>query len=469
MNKSSQQGSLMPLKRLLLLASLLVGCADNDEQSKQHNAEAQNLNSQNTELAHSSEAAVDETAAETVSPSQIPLAQEQVNVETFTLKRGQTITHVLKEAGFSLSQIYALANDIKPHFDFKKIKSGTQFDVVTHTLNTPIITAETITDTDITSSEATATFTVEEEKRLRFATGYGELIEATLVDNTWQLSPISLEVRQRRFSKSFEISQSLYKAASHAEIPANVINSAILAMSHFVDFQREIRKGDKITLNFSQSMVQQDAHLFAKFSAPQKLVAIEFVNNKDSYQLYQFDDAYYFADGKLAQNFLMKTPLNGARLSSSFGRRKHPVLGYTRQHKGIDFSAPTGTPIMAAGKGKVLKANYSKSFGYRVLLEHHGGYRTLYAHLKGFAKGIRAGSRVKQGQIIGYLGNTGMSTSRHLHYEVHKNGKAINPLTMKQPSNIQLKGDDLVAFKAHIQGVRQVYAAVYQTQNQTAE
>ena len=211
MNKSSQQGSLMPLKRLLLLASLLVGCADNDEQSKQHNAEAQDLNSENTELAHSSEAAVEETAAETVSPSQTPLTEEQVNVETFTLKRGQTITHVLKEAGFSLSQIYALANDMKPHFDFKKIKSGTQFDVVTHTLNTPVIATETNTDTDVISSEASDTYTVEEEKHLRFATSYGELIEARLVDNTWQLSPLSLEVRQRRFSKSFEISQSLYK------------------------------------------------------------------------------------------------------------------------------------------------------------------------------------------------------------------------------------------------------------------
>ena len=280
MNKSSQQASLMPLKRLLLLASLVVGCAENDEQSKQHNTEAQNLNSENTELAHSPEAAVDETATETVNPSLPSLAEEQINVETFTLKRGQTITHVLKEAGFSLSQIYALANDIRPHFDFKKIKSGTQFDVVTHTLNTPVIATETSTDTDIISSEASDTYTVEEEKRLRFATGYGELIEATLVDNTLQLSPISLEVRQRRFSKSFEISQSLYKIARQAEIPANVINSAILAMSHFVDFQREIRTGDKITLNFSQSKVQQDAHLFEQFSAPKKLVAIEFMNKK---------------------------------------------------------------------------------------------------------------------------------------------------------------------------------------------
>lgn len=437
----------MALKRLLLLSALLVGCTENDKQTQQSNeqlVQTQAIEREATgQIAHTNEQVLtDNTAVAEAAPK-----EPSFEVNTYTLKRGQTITHVLKEAGFSLSQIYALANEIKPHFDFKKIKSGTQFDVIT--FETEANTLNTMTENQILG-----------EKRLRFATGFGELLEATLQDNQWQIEQISIQVEQRRFSKSFEISQSLYKAASKADIPANVINSAILAMSHFVDFQREIRVGDKITLNFSHAILHEDAHLFEKFSAPQKLVAIEFVNNKDTYQLYQFEDAYYFSDGKLAQNFLMKTPLNGARLSSSFGKRKHPVLGYNRQHKGIDFSAPIGTPIMAAGKGKVLKANYSKSFGYRVLLEHHDGYRTLYAHLKGFAKGIKSGATVKQGQIIGYLGNTGLSTSRHLHYEVHKNGQAINPLTMKQPSNIQLKGEELVAFKAHIQGVNQRYAAI---------
>ena len=417
----------MALKRLLLLSALLVGCTENDKQTQQSNelqVQTQAIESEASgQIAHTSEQVLtDNTAVAEAAPK-----EPAFEVNTYTLKRGQTITHVLKEAGFSLPQIYALANEIKPHFDFKKIKSGTQFDVITF---------ETVANTTVIASEnaqANSHNTMTEnqilgEKRLRFATGFGELLEATLQDNLWQIEQISVQVEQRRFSKSFEISQSLYKAASEADIPANVINSAILAMSHFVDFQREIRVGDKITLNFSHAILHEDAHLFEKFSAPQKLVAIEFVNNKDTYQLYQFEDAYYFADGKLAQNFLMKTPLNGARLSSSFGKRKHPVLGYNRQHKGIDFSAPIGTPIMAAGKGKVLKANYSKSFGYRVLLEHHGGYRTLYAHLKGFAKGIKSGATVKQGQIIGYLGNTGLSTSRHLHYEVHKNGRALNPI-----------------------------------------
>jgi murein DD-endopeptidase MepM/ murein hydrolase activator NlpD len=462
------QGSNMALKRLLLLSALLVGCTNNEQQTQQSDtlpAQAEK-NTATEQLSDTSEHALTDNAF----VAEIEPKEPTFTVNTYTLKRGQTITHVLKEAGFSLSQIYALANAVKPYFDFKKIKSGTQFDVITYDALTHTSEPSTNNELAQVNTERRAEDSrVINEKRLRFASNFGELIEATFRDGKWQLKQISVKVEQRRFSKSFEISQSLYKAASNADIPANVINSAILAMSHFVDFQREIRSGDKITLNFSHAILHEDTHLFSQFSAPQKLVAIEFVNNKDSYQLYQFEDAYYFADGKLAQNFLMKTPLNGARLSSSFGKRKHPVLGYNRQHKGIDFSAPTGTPIMAAGKGKVLKANYSKSFGYRVLLEHHGGYHTLYAHLKGFAKGIRAGSRVKQGQIIGYLGNTGMSTSRHLHYEVHKNGRAINPLTMKQPSNIQLKGDDLTAFKAHIKGVTQRYAALDNQQDVIAD
>ena len=460
----------MALKRLLLLSALLVGCTDNEQQTRQNEAlHAQTQAEENTATEQLSNAN-EHTLTDNAIAAETEPKEPTFTVNTYTLKRGQTITHVLKEAGFSLSQIYTLANEVKPFFDFKKIKSGTQFDVITFDALTH--TSEPSTNSELAQADTESKAEdnqVMGKKRLRFASNFGELIEATLQDGKWQLEQISVKVEQRRFSKSFEISQSLYKAASEADIPANVISSAILAMSHFVDFQREIRSGDKITLNFSHAILHEDAHLFSQFSAPQKLVAIEFVNNKDSYQLYQFEDAYYFADGKLAQNFLMKTPLNGARLSSSFGKRKHPVLGYNRQHKGIDFSAPIGTPIMAAGKGKVLKANYSKSFGYRVLLEHHGGYRTLYAHLKGFAKGIKAGAQVKQGEIIGYLGNTGLSTSRHLHYEVHKNGQAINPLTMKQPSNIQLKGEELAAFKAHIQGVNQRYAALDNQQDVIAD
>lgn len=419
----------MQIKIIILIGLLLAGCT-NDCDTDVSQKETNNVQ------------AMTEVPEPFVTPiNQAVKDKPQVNKKTYQLARGSTITHVLKGAGFTVAEIYRLADALKNVYDVNKVQSGTQFDVV-------------ISDV---------------EKTLIFASEYGALIEATLSENEWHIGKQSIAMLENRFSETFEINHSLYKAAKKANIPANVVNSVVLAMSHFVDFQREIRQGDRITLYFSQSTVTADAHLFSKFAEPQQLIALEFENQQKHYHLYQYDNAFYFKDGKLAQNFLMKTPLNGARLSSYFGKRKHPVLGYTRQHKGIDFSAPVGTPIMAAGKGKIVKANYSRSFGNRILIDHGNGYRTLYAHLKGFAKGVKKGAPVSQGQIIGYLGNTGLSTARHLHYEVHKNGKAINPLNMKQPSNVQLTGQELVAFHAHIQDVEQIYARLNNQQALLAE
>ena len=409
----------MHFSRIILLALLLVGC---DEQS-QCNDEAQNNNID-----------IEDTRRQVSSHDKDNTAPHNTEItrQTYILNKGDTLTHLLRLAGFSFSEIYALADAIKPLYDFKKIQSHTQFDVI----ETP------------------------NSKTIRFAASFAQVINAKLVKGNWEITQNAITTQTEKISRSFAINHSLYQAASDAEVPNNVINSAILAMSHFVDFQREIRQGDQITLNFNSVKLTQDAHLFSTFSNPQQLVAISFINQGKNYELYHYQDTFYFKDGKLAQSFLMKTPLNGARLSSNFGKRKHPILGYTRQHKGIDFSAPVGTPIMAAGKGKILKASYSRSFGNRVLIDHGNGYRTLYAHLKGFAKGIKHGARVSQGQTIGFLGNTGLSSARHLHYEVHKNGKVINPLKMKQPSNIQLTGDELHTFKNHISTIDKRYATL---------
>ena len=144
----------------------------------------------------------------------------------------------------------------------------------------------------------------------------------------------------------------------------------------------------------------------------------------------------------------MLTPINGARLSSHFGRRRHPILGYTRNHNGTDFAAPTGTPILAAGNGVVLRANRFGSFGNYIRVRHANGFETAYAHLNGFARGIRSGSRVTQGQVIGYVGTTGRSTGPHLHYEVHQNGRPVNPMTLDLPTGRQLNADEIPLFEA---------------------
>ena len=153
--------------------------------------------------------------------------------------------------------------------------------------------------------------------------------------------------------------------------------------------------------------------------------------------------------GKSVEKALMKTPINGARLSSPFGMRKHPILGYNKKHLGTDFAAPMGTPIMASGSGTVVLAKWCGGGGNCVKIKHNSTYETVYAHMKSFAKGIRAGKKVKQGQVIGYVGSTGMSTGPHLHYEVIVNGKKVNSQTLKLPSGKTLKGDERKLFEIH--------------------
>ena len=166
------------------------------------------------------------------------------------------------------------------------------------------------------------------------------------------------------------------------------------------------------------------------------------VNNREI-NLYNFNDkgelGYYDINGKSIVKSLMKTPINGARLSSSFGMRKHPILGYNKMHRGTDFAAPEGTPIMASGDGKIVRARWCGGGGNCIKIKHNSTYSTVYAHLKNFARGIREGVRVKQGQTIGYVGSTGMSTGPHLHYEVIVNGKKVNSQTLKLPSGKILK------------------------------
>ena len=168
------------------------------------------------------------------------------------------------------------------------------------------------------------------------------------------------------------------------------------------------------------------------------------VNNRDI-SLYGYEEkndiGYYDVSGKSIVKSLMKTPINGARLSSAFGMRKHPILGFTRLHAGTDFAAPAGTPIMASGSGIVTRARWCGGGGNCVKIKHNSTYETVYAHMKSFAKGIREGKRVSQGQIIGYVGSTGLSTGPHLHYEVHVNKKKVNPQKLKLPSGKILKGD----------------------------
>ena len=242
------------------------------------------------------------------------------------------------------------------------------------------------------------------------------------------------------------ILQSLYRSASKQKIPANVIIEFAGIYGFQVDFQRDIKKKDRFQVMYEVFIDDNDRII----ETGNILFANLILSGQDN-SLYYFDRkgslGHYDKNGKSIKKALMKTPINGARLSSPFGMRKHPIDGFNKMHKGTDFAAPMGTPIMASGDGIIKKAGWCGGGGNCVVIKHNTTYKTIYAHMSKFAKGIKSGIRVKQGQTIGYVGSTGKSTGPHLHYEVVVNGKKINSQKLKLPSGKILKGDERKIFE----------------------
>jgi|TARA_B100001093_G_scaffold515288_1_gene591306 murein DD-endopeptidase MepM/ murein hydrolase activator NlpD len=234
------------------------------------------------------------------------------------------------------------------------------------------------------------------------------------------------------------INNNLYSAAIEGGIEPNIIIEFARIYGFEIDFQRDIRKGDTFEIYYEKFL---DDNNIVRDTG--KIIFAHMNVNNREINLYNFNDknesGYYDISGKSIVKSLMKTPINGARLSSSFGMRKHPILGFNKMHRGTDFAAPTGTPIMASGSGTVTRARWCGGGGNCVKIRHNSTYETIYAHMSKFAKGVREGKKVKQGQIIGYVGSTGLSTGPHLHYEVVVNGKKINSQKLKLPSGKILK------------------------------
>lgn len=236
------------------------------------------------------------------------------------------------------------------------------------------------------------------------------------------------------------ITSSLYMAGKRQGLSDATLAELIRLFSWDVDFQRDIRKNDAFEIMYNHisdedgDAVGGGEILFAALTLSGKRKAIYRFKGDDGHTEY-FDEK-----GRSAQKALMRTPIDGARLSSGFGRRRHPILGYTKMHKGVDFAAPRGTPIYAAGNGTIVYAARKGGYGKYIRIRHNGNYHTAYAHMKGFARGMRKGRRVSQGQIIGYVGTTGRSTGPHLHYEVLRNNRQVNPLSVKLPTGRTLHG-----------------------------
>ena len=235
------------------------------------------------------------------------------------------------------------------------------------------------------------------------------------------------------------IKNNLYSSAVDVGVEPNIIVEFARIYGFEVDFQRDIRKGDWFEILYEKFVDDNN-----KVRDTGKIIYASMYVNGEEINLYNFKynkiEEYYNIKGKSITKSLMKTPINGARLSSSFGMRKHTILSYNKMHRGTDFAAPSGTPIMASGSGTVTRARWCGGGGNCVKIKHNSTYETIYAHMKAFAKGIKEGRKVRQGQIIGYVGSTGMSTGPHLHYEVIVNGKKVNSQRLKLPSGKTLKG-----------------------------
>ena len=259
----------------------------------------------------------------------------------------------------------------------------------------------------------------------------------------WNCKTVDIERDTRAIYRSGEIldGDSFYLAGQRAGIPAGILADVYDLLAFEMDFERDVRAGQKFWVVYEEN-----------FSGGQKIdngrvLAVSFDALRGNVKMYRYRKAdgtsgYYDADGNGAIKSLKRTPINNAKVTSSFSnKRKHPVLGYTRAHKGVDFRAATGTPIPAAGAGRVVARGYNRGHGNYIKLRHNGSYETLYAHLSKFVKNVKVGTNVRQGQIIGYAGSTGMSTGPHLHYEIIKDGKHVNPMTVKLPaiSNLDKK------------------------------
>ena len=272
------------------------------------------------------------------------------------------------------------------------------------------------------------------------------VIARNLSENNFSFKEIERNLKKKLFYKESIITKSLYASGIETEIPIEIIIEFARLYGFQFDFQRDIWKNDSFQIVYEQyhdsknTFIKNGEIIFAKLNLQGK-----------EYPLYKFkskDITDYFDErGQSVKKTLMKTPINGARLSSSFGMRKHPILGFNKMHKGTDFAAPMGTPIMASGDGKVIKSSWCGGGGNCIKIKHNSTYTTVYAHLSKFGRGIKKGVRVKQGQIIGYVGSTGMSTGPHLHYEVIENGKKINSQTLKLPSGKTLLGEERKKFE----------------------
>ena len=353
------------------------------------------------------------------------LDPKYINIE-HKISPGETFNNILIKYQVPLKEINKIKKVLSKKNNINKLKNNL---VIKFTV-------------DLTGSEKIISFLypVSRTKKIK--------LTRNLSNNNFEFEEINTNLNKIIIYKEGKILQSLYKSAIDLKIQPNIIIEFARIYGFQIDFQRDIRKNDIFQIMYE---VFQDDN--KKILETGNIIYSNITIRRQKNELYYFDkkkvEGHYDKNGKSAKKALMKTPINGAKLSSAYGMRKHPISGFNKMHKGTDFAAPKGTPIMASGDGKIIRARWCGGGGNCVKIRHNSSYTTIYAHMHKFAAGIKEGVRVKQGRIIGYVGSTGMSTGPHLHYEVVQNGKKINSQKLKLPSGKSLSGKNRELFEVN--------------------
>lgn len=363
--------------------------------------------------------------------------ENAIRHETVVLEKGSNLMATLTATGLERTTAFNAIEALRDVYNPRKLRAGQEFDLV--------YAADNEKDNELLDL-------------LSFRPDPETIVSVSRTEEGYSASSDKIELTTSRNVASGTIEQSLFLAAERNGVPLPVLMDMIELYSYEVDFQRDIQPGDRFEVMYQE--FTNDAGERVRYG---DVLYASMTLSGHEVRLYSYVDSngekdFYNQKGESYRRALMRTPINGARLSSGFGKRKHPILGYTKMHKGIDFAAPVGTPIFAAGNGTIAKIGRNGGYGNYIRIRHNDSYDTAYAHMKGFAKGLKQGSRVKQGDIIGYVGTTGRSTGPHLHYEILKNNTQVNPIRVKMPSGKKLKGKELETFLAEAENLREQYA-----------
>jgi len=346
----------------------------------------------------------------------------------YEIKKGDTIQKILKKYKVKNNDIQTTISQYKKYGNPNQLLEGNKIDIIIE--ENPSTEKNSIIKFSVPiTKSSTITITKNEENKI---------VSKKIITKLYKKKVLSENT----------IENNLYSSAVESKINPETIIEFARIFGFEIDFQRDIRKEDYFKIIYEKyfdengEFIKSGSILYAHMSVNGREISLyKFGNDKDY--------SYFDTNGKSVEKALMKTPINGARLSSSFGMRKHPILGFNKKHTGTDFAAKEGTSIMASGTGTITRAKWCGGGGNCIKIKHNSTYETIYAHMKNFAKGMRVGKKVKQGQIIGYVGSTGTSTGPHLHYEVIVHGKKINSQKLKLPSGKVLKNNERKQFEIH--------------------